>query len=118
MVLAHRTWTFIPLYVYGIIKQVGEIGELENRGLLIFASSIDIPFDCPPATDLHAPFQHVSWSSRDPHRVHVIIAKSVHAGIYIIDHASTFRIGDSTLQRGIKDGGRLWPSTQCITQLE
>ena len=29
-------WTFIPLYVYGIVKQVNDISELENSGLLIF----------------------------------------------------------------------------------
>ena len=29
-------WTFIPLYVYGIVKQVNDISELENSELLIF----------------------------------------------------------------------------------
>ena len=29
-------WTFIPLYVYGIIKQVNDISELEDSELLIF----------------------------------------------------------------------------------
>ena len=37
-------WTFIPLYVYGIFKQVGDISDLEDSDLLltetIFASSI------------------------------------------------------------------------------
>ena len=35
-------WTFVPLYVYGIFKQVGDISELEDSDLLltetIFAS--------------------------------------------------------------------------------
>ncbi len=29
-------WGFIVLYVYGILKQVNELGELEDKGLLIF----------------------------------------------------------------------------------
>ena len=29
-------WTFIPLYVYGIVKQVNDISELENSELLSF----------------------------------------------------------------------------------
>ena len=28
-------WTFIPLYVYGIFKQVGDISELEDSDLLL-----------------------------------------------------------------------------------
>ena len=29
-------WTFIPLYVYGIVKQVDDISQLEDRSLLMF----------------------------------------------------------------------------------
>ena len=31
-------WTFIPLYAYGIFKQVDNISQLEDFNLLIFES--------------------------------------------------------------------------------
>ena len=101
-------WTFIPLYVYGIIKQVGEIGELENRGLLIFESVFASTFLLIVLLRLTymRRFKTFHGASRDPHRVHAIIAKSVHAGIY----TSLIMLPLSGLaiawlySRGIKDG--------------
>ena len=29
-------WTFIPLYAYGIFKQLDDLSQLEDTGLLIF----------------------------------------------------------------------------------
>ena len=101
-------WTFIPLYVYGIIKQVGEIGELENRSLLIFESIFASTFlliVLLRLTYMHR-FNTFHGASRDPHRVHVIIAKSVHAGIYtslIMLPLSGLAIA-ILYSRGIKDG--------------
>ena len=101
-------WTFIPLYVYGIIKQVGEIGELENRGLLIFESVFASTFLLIVLLRLTymRRFNTFHGANRDPHRVHAIIAKSVHTGIYtslIMLPLSGLAIA-LLYSRGIKEG--------------
>ena len=37
-------WTFIPLYAYGIFKQVDDISQLEDSALLIFESIFVVVF--------------------------------------------------------------------------
>ena len=32
-------WTFIPLYAYGILKQLDDLSQLEDRGLLLFETA-------------------------------------------------------------------------------
>lgn len=101
-------WTFIPLYVYGIIKQVGEIEELENPGLMIFESVFASTFLLIVLLRLTymRRFNTFQGASGDPHRVHTIIGKSVHAGIYtslIMLPLSGLAIA-LLYSRGIKDG--------------
>ena len=79
-------WSFILLYVYGIVKQVDNISDLENSRLLIFEVIFATVF-----------LGIVIWrffymrkvetmhgSTVPVHRVHNIIAKSVHSSMYVV----------------------------------
>ena len=79
-------WSFIILYVYGIVKQVDDISDLEDSKLLIFevvfaavflAIVIGRYFYMRKVETMHA-------STVPVHRVHKIIAKSVHSSMYIV----------------------------------
>ena len=77
-------WTFIPLYAYGIFKQVDDIGELEDRSLLIFESifaSIFLLIVILRFTYMRQ-FKTFQAATHEPHRIHAFIAKSVHMGMY------------------------------------
>ena len=101
-------WTFIPLYVYGIIKQVGDISELEDSDLLlteslfalVFILIVLIRFFYMRGSDtMHASVVPV-------HRIHRIIARTVHILIYvslILLPLSGLAIA-FLFHRGIKDG--------------
>ena len=74
------------LYAYGIFKQVDDISQLEDNGLLIFevifatvflGIVIGRYFYMRKVETMHASFAPV-------HRVHKIIAKSVHSSMYIV----------------------------------
>ena len=39
-------WTFIPLYVYGIFKQVGDISDLEDSDLLLTETIFATAYFC------------------------------------------------------------------------
>ena len=77
-------WTFIPLYAYGIFKQVDDIGELEDRALLIFESVFATIFLLIVILRLAymRRFNTFQGATHTPHRIHSFIAKSVHMGIY------------------------------------
>ena len=79
-------WSFIVLYVYGIVKQVDDISDLEDSKLLIFevvfatvflAIVIGRYFYMRKVETMHA-------STVPVHRVHRIIAKTVHKSMYIV----------------------------------
>lgn len=79
-------WSFIALYAYGIFKQVNDISQLENNRLLIFevvfASAFLLIvifryFYMRNVRTMHA-------SNIPVHRIHKIIAKSVHTSMYIV----------------------------------
>ena len=77
-------WTFIPLYAYGIFKQVGDLNELEDASLLnfeiLFASVFLIIVllryfymkDTPTLLGAH----------EDVRKGHLFIAKTVHRLVY------------------------------------
>ena len=77
-------WTFIPLYAYGIFKQVGDIGELEDRSLLIFESFFATIFLLIVILRFvyMRRFNTFQGATHKPHRIHTFIAKSVHMGMY------------------------------------
>ena len=79
-------WSFILLYVYGIVKQVDDISDLEDSKLLmfevIFATAflgivIGRYFYMRKVETMHA-------STVPVHRVHKVIAKSVHSSMYVV----------------------------------
>ena len=78
-------WTFIPLYIYGIFKQVGDISELEDTDLLltetIFASVF--LFIVLSRFFYMRKFGTMHASTVPVHRVHKIIARTVHILIYV-----------------------------------
>ena len=77
-------WTFIPLYAYGIFKQVDDIGELEDRSLLISESIFATFFLLIVILRFTymRRFKTFQGATHAPHRIHAFIAKSVHIGMY------------------------------------
>jgi len=77
-------WIFIPLYAYGIFKQVDDLNELEDASLLYFEILFAIVFliivllryfymkDTPTLLGAH----------ENVHKGHLFIAKTVHGLIY------------------------------------
>ena len=77
-------WTFIPLYAYGIFKQVDDIEALEDQALLIFETifaSIFLLIVILRFTYMRQ-FKTFQGATHAPHRIHTFIAKSVHRGMY------------------------------------
>ena len=77
-------WTFIPLYAYGILKQVDDIGALEDRALLVFESvfaSIFLLIVVLRLTYMRR-FKTFQGATYSPHRIHAFVAKSVHRSMY------------------------------------
>ncbi len=78
-------WTFIPLYTYGIFKQVDDLNELEDASLLNFEILFATVFliivllryfymkDTPALLGAHD----------DVHKGHLFIAKTVHGLVYL-----------------------------------
>ena len=77
-------WTFIPLYAYGIFKQVDDIESLEDRALLIFETifaAVFLLIVILRFTYMRR-FKTFHGATHTPHRIHTFIAKSVHRGMY------------------------------------
>lgn len=77
-------WTFIPLYAYGIFKQVDDIDSLEDRALLIFETifaAVFLLIVILRFTYMRR-FKTFHGATHTPHRIHTFIAKSVHRGMY------------------------------------
>lgn len=77
-------WTFIPLYAYGIVKQVDDIEALEDRALLIFESIFASIFLLVVILRLRymRRFSTLQGATNTPHRIHTFVAKSVHRCMY------------------------------------
>ena len=77
-------WTFIPLYAYGIFKQVDDIEALEDQVLLIFETifaAVFLLIVILRFTYMRR-FKTFQGATHAPHRIHTVIAKSVHRGMY------------------------------------
>ena len=77
-------WTFIPLYAYGIFKQVDEISQLEDSALLVFESifaAVFLLIVILRFTYMRR-FNTFQGATETPHRIHTFVAKSVHRGMY------------------------------------
>lgn len=77
-------WTFIPLYAYGIFKQVDDIELLDDRALLIFETifaAVFLLIVILRFTYMRR-FKTFQGATHTPHRIHTFIAKSVHRGMY------------------------------------
>ena len=77
-------WTFIPLYAYGIFKQVDDIEALEDQALLIFETTFAAVFLLIVILRFTymRRFKTFQGAAHTPHRIHTFIAKSVHRGMY------------------------------------
>mgnify|MGYP001958437191 CR=1 FL=1 len=77
-------WTFIPLYAYGIFKQVDDISQLEDSALLMFESIFAAVFLLIVILRFTymRQFNTFQGATETPHRIHTFVAKSVHGGMY------------------------------------
>ena len=77
-------WTFIPLYAYGVFKQVDDIEALEDQALLIFESIFAAVFLLIVILRFiyMRRFKTFLGATHTPHRLHTFIAKLVHRGMY------------------------------------
>ena len=77
-------WTFIPLYAYGIFKQVDDIEALEDQALLIFETTFAAVFLLIVILRFTymRRFKTFQGATHTPHRIHTFIAKSLHRGMY------------------------------------
>ena len=77
-------WTFIPLYAYGIFKQVDDISQLEDSALLVFESifaAVFLLILILRFTYMRR-FNKFQVATETPHRIHTFVSKSVHRGMY------------------------------------
>ena len=78
-------WTFILLYAYGIFKQVDDISQLEDDGLLIFEVIFASTFLLIVIFRYFYMRNHGTMHASEVpvHPVHKYIARSVHLSMYI-----------------------------------
>ena len=77
-------WTFIPLYVYGIFKQVNDISELEDSKLLIFEvifATVFLLIVILRFTYMRR-FKTFQGAEEPVHIVHYYFARIVHRAMY------------------------------------
>ena len=77
-------WAFIILYVYGIFKQVNDLQELEDKGLLIFEiifASIFLAIVIMRYSYMRR-FKTFLGARKPVHIVHYYLARSVHKAMY------------------------------------
>ena len=77
-------WTFIILYVYGIFKQVNDLQELEDNGLLVFEiifASIFLAIVILRYSYMRR-FKTFLGARNPVHIVHYYLARSVHRAMY------------------------------------
>ena len=78
-------WTFIPLYAYGIFKQLDDLSQLEDTGLLIFEVIFASVFLLIVIMRFSYMKRYETFTgAREPiHHVHVYAAKAVHLSMYL-----------------------------------
>ena len=78
-------WTFIPLYAYGIFKQLDDLSQLEDTGLLIFEVIFASVFLLIVIMRFSYMKRYETFAgAREPiHYVHVFAAKAVHLSMYL-----------------------------------
>ena len=78
-------WTFIPLYAYGIFKQLDDLSQLEDTGLLIFEVIFASVFLLIVIMRFSYMRRYETFAgAREPiHYVHVFAAKAVHLSMYL-----------------------------------
>tara|TARA_B100000927_G_scaffold44744_1_gene32092 strand:- start:364 stop:969 length:606 start_codon:yes stop_codon:yes gene_type:complete len=77
-------WTFIPLYVYGIVKQVNDISELEDSEFLIFEvifATVFLLIVILRLTYMRR-FKTFQGAGEPVHIVHYYFARIVHRAMY------------------------------------
>ena len=77
-------WTFIPLYVYGIVKQVNDISELEDSELLILEVIFAVVFLLIVILRFTymRRFKTFQGAEEHAHIVHYYFARIVHKAMY------------------------------------
>ena len=79
-------WSFIVLYLYGLSKQIGELDELQDSGLLLF----EILFATVFLVIVILRYSYMSrfktfLGAREPvHIVHYYLARSLHKAMYVV----------------------------------
>jgi cytochrome b561 len=79
-------WSFIVLYLYGLSKQIGELDELQDNGLLLF----EILFATVFLVIVNLRYSYMSrfktfLGAREPvHIVHYYLARSLHKAMYVV----------------------------------
>ena len=79
-------WSFIVLYLYGLSKQIGELDELQDNGLLLF----EILFATVFLVTVILRYSYMSrfktfLGAREPvHIVHYYLARSLHKAMYVV----------------------------------
>jgi cytochrome b561 len=79
-------WSFIILYLYGLSKQIGELDELEDNGLLLF----EILFATIFLVVVILRYSYMRrfktfLGAREPvHIVHYYLARSLHKAMYVV----------------------------------
>ena len=101
-------WCFIPLYAYGIFKQLDDLSQLEDTGLLIFEVVFASIFLLIVLMRLFymKRFKVFMGANVPVHRVHKFFAKSVHISLYacLILLPLTGLIIAALFKQGITDG--------------
>jgi len=79
-------WSFIVLYLYGLSKQIGELDELQDNGLLLF----EILFATVFLVIVILRYSYMNrfktfLGAREPvHIVHYYLARSLHKAMYVV----------------------------------
>lgn len=77
-------WCFIPLYAYGILKQLNDLDDLQQEGLMLFEVlfALTFLFIVVARYTYMKRFKTFSGARQPVHVVHRFIARSVHLGMY------------------------------------
>ena len=79
-------WSFIVLYLYGLSKQIGELDELEDNGLLLFEILFATVFFVVVILRYSYMRRFKTFlGAREPiHIVHYYFARSLHKAMYVV----------------------------------
>ena len=79
-------WSFIVLYLYGLSKQIGELDELEDNGLLLFEIFFATVFLVVVIVRYSYMRRFKTFlGAREPvHIVHYYFARSLHKAMYVV----------------------------------